>query len=70
MKSSAVGSSTVENLEGMVRGLVEFPVRIDKPERDGIDRDEDILAKAVELLGIRPGCPTSGRRSCCHARDR
>ena len=37
--------------------LVEFAVAVDKPERDGIDRDEDVLAKAVELLGIGPGVP-------------
>ena len=45
-------------LGGDGAGLVELPVLIDKPEGDSIDRDEDVLAEAVELLGIGPGVPS------------
>ncbi len=38
-------------------GLVEFAVLIDKTEWYGIDSDEDILSKAIELLAERPGVP-------------
>ena len=44
-------------LGGDGAGLVKFPSGVDKPEWHGIDRDEDILAKAVELLAERAGVP-------------
>ena len=45
-------------LGGDGAGLVEFPSCVDKPERHGVDRDKDILAKAVEVFAERAGVPS------------